>query len=505
MSRDTVELVMVASGCQGDADRRHLPLGLLYVGSALKRAGRDVSIFHLLPRDFEEYARGLRTRNPLWVGLSVLSGMTTFHAVQLTRLIKKASPSCPVAWGGHHPSAVPEQCLEDRDVDYVVIGEGEEAAVELTECLAGGGDPSGVANVGSKSGGVIRVNPVRTPQADLDRYELDWSLLPLEAYRFRTATGRVPVGFYSSRGCPFTCSFCATPAATGRAFRVHSPEYVVRNLETLRSEHGFNAVWFSDDNFMLREERGLEILRRLARAGIATDTLDMRLDQMKEPVLEEFRDLGVRGLFFGYESANDRVLEILSKGHDEALIRQRAEWLARYQLNVWASGIIGVPTETREEVARTLELAMDLRDLFAEGSTVSTYRYMPLPGTPLLEEAVRAGFRRPASSAEWRAIDPIGPHYAMSPWLPWMTPEDETQYAWIQELGRSGMFSMRRRNFFAINAVNNFFVRRLRRKAQAGRLRRDIDVRAFELCRDAYTLLRHGRRLGLRSRAVEGD
>jgi radical SAM superfamily enzyme YgiQ (UPF0313 family) len=136
----------------------------------------------------------------------------------------------------------------------------------------------------------------------------------------------------------------------------------------------------------------MEIIQRLEKIGITVDTLDLRLNQLDENMLRGFKDHGVQGLFFGFESGNDRILTLMKKGIDIAHIKRKVKLINQFGVTAWASGIIGVPTETRQEVYKTIDLAMWLRDNLPEGSTASTYRYMPLPKTELLTLAVQEGF-----------------------------------------------------------------------------------------------------------------
>jgi radical SAM superfamily enzyme YgiQ (UPF0313 family) len=319
-----IDLIMVCAGSQGPADKRHFPLGLIYVGSELERNGYNVKIWHLLPEEFEDALPEIRSRQPLWIGLSVLSGMTTFYAAQLSRRIREEMPKIFIVWGGHHASAVPEECLRENYIDYVIRGEGEDTAVEFSDGLLSNQDLSGILGLGFKNkDGHLIVNPDRPLVENLDRYELNWELVNIGDYINRNFQGKIPMSFYSSRGCPYKCAFCSTPLYTGRSFRAHSPEFVVKNLFYMKKTYGFNSVFFSDDNFMLNANRGWEIIKRLTEGGVSVNTLDVRLNQLNEEILAQFRDYGVQGVFFGYESGNDRILTLINKGIDVEHIRKK--------------------------------------------------------------------------------------------------------------------------------------------------------------------------------------
>jgi len=496
-----VDLVMVCAGMQGPNDKSHVPLGLLYVGTQLKLAGYDVAIRHLLPEEFDAGISAIRAHNPLWVGLSVLSGMTTYYAAELSRRIKTEIPGTPVIWGGHHASAVPLQCLAADYIDYVIVGEGELTAVEFSDTLLQGGDMSKVQGLGWKSlDGQIHLNSARPLIEDLDSLELDWELLDMTQYNSGCSRGYRNVGFFSSRGCPYRCAFCTTPTYTGKSYRAHSVEFVLRHLSYLRERYGYNGVFFSDDNFIFNQERSLEIIRRLAARGIKVNTLDVRVNQLNEKVVKSFADFGVSGVFFGFESGSDRILKLVRKGITVEEIKVKARLLNKFGICAWASSIIGLPTETREEAYATIDLGMWLRDNLAENSVVCNYRYMPLPNTPLLDLAVKEGFPYPMTPEEWKVIDPIGPYYS-SPWIKWMTPDDAKYFAWMQELGRARMFDFVRAAPLVPKIVHNFFARRFRVQALKRRSSMGLDMRAYCLMRDLYEIAVYGRRRRLISQA----
>lgn len=507
MVKANIDLIMVCAGLQGLSDRMHIPLGLLYIGSILEREGYNVKIWHLLPEEFGAAVDQISNREPLWVGVSVLSGTTTYYAAQLSKLLRVKIPITKIVWGGHHPSAVPIDCIKEPYVDYVIHGEGEETAVEFSEALIKKQDMSKILGVCYKDRtGRPILNPRRPLVKELDKYELNWELINIEEYRRTNFHGKTPVNFYSSRGCPYNCYFCATPLYTGRIFRSHSSEYVIKNLKYLKERYGFNSVFFSDDNFMIDVKRSMDIISGLGKIGMTIDTIDVRLNQLNNRLLKKFSDYGVNGIFFGYESGNDRVLKIMNKKLTVDLIKEKVKLISSYGITAWASGIIGVPSETREEVYNTIDFSMWLRNVLPEGSTVSVFRYMPLPGTKLLELAVREGFVYPTNAEDWRKIDPLSPYYKME-WLKWVTDRDERYFATVQELSRNRMLnyiSKKTTKSVVVATVNNFFVRRIRAKILSRKLHKwDLFLRLFDIVRNFYGLIMYKKTFSLRSKAVK--
>jgi len=111
-----IDLVMVTAGTQGDIDKKHPPMGLLYIGSSLRQAGFDVRIHHVLgtnEEEMEQTCQRIAKGNPLFVGVSVLSGMTTYCAAKFSQRLKQLDPAIKIVWGGHHPTIMAEQCVAE--------------------------------------------------------------------------------------------------------------------------------------------------------------------------------------------------------------------------------------------------------------------------------------------------------------------------------------------------------------------------------------------------------
>ncbi len=499
-----IDLIMVCAGSQGPADKMHVPLGLLYIGSALERAGYDVKIWHLMGDEIEDALPVIKAREPIWIGMSVLSGMTTYWAAQYSKRFRLEMPGTPIVWGGPHASAAPEECLREDYIDYVVRGEGEVTSVELSDALLTRGDVGPIMGLGFTDKEKPMLNFARPLVEDIDQFELNWELLDLRAYQttsYKQTVGKQSVAFFSSRGCPYKCAFCSTPRYTGKSFRAHSPAFVERNLSYLKDRYGFNSVYFSDDNFMTDRARGLEVIRRVTNLGISVDTLDVRLNQLNDEVMAGFSEMGAQGIFFGWESANNRVLKLMRKGLTIELIKEKALLFKKHGITAWASSIIGVPTETREEIFNTVDFSMWLRDTLPTRSTVASFRYMPLPNTALIDVAVAEGFEVPTRQEDWKKIDPIGPYYEMT-WSKWMTEEDHEFLVFVQELSRNGMLNHIPNWYYGLGLAHNFFVNRMRKKVLRRHRKIDAEYRGFHFMRNTASRIIRGRGAALDSQAA---
>jgi len=295
------------------ADMKHPPLGLLYLGGSLRKANFPVKIFHILPAEINKSALEIINQNPLFVGFSVMTGIPAYYAVQMSKKIKELNPEIPIIWGGHHPSLIPNQCLEENYIDAVIIGEGEETIVDLANALEQKKDLSSVLGIGFKKAKEIIINPPRPRIQNLDNLIVDWSLVNVSDYIISSGNERV-IGFYSSRGCPYNCGFCSSAKFFERTWRAHSSDYVVNSLKQLKEKFGINGVFFADDNFIIDRTRAFAIIKQLYDIGIRTKTLDIRTNHLDEELLSLLKKTKATGIFIGWESGCDRLLKLMNKG-----------------------------------------------------------------------------------------------------------------------------------------------------------------------------------------------
>ena len=164
--------------------KRQVPLGLLYVGGALRKNGHDVQIFHTTPNEIKRNAKIIIKKDPIFVGFSVITGNQTRYSAEMSKEIKKRS-DMPIVWGGPHPTLVTEQCLSEEYIDIVVRGEGEETSIDLAEALEKEGDLKKVKSIGYKDKkNKTRLTEPRPLIENLDKFKLDWDLIDVKDYHY---------------------------------------------------------------------------------------------------------------------------------------------------------------------------------------------------------------------------------------------------------------------------------------------------------------------------------
>jgi radical SAM superfamily enzyme YgiQ (UPF0313 family) len=323
-----------------------------------------------------------------------------------------------------------------------VRGEGEQTAVDLAAAISvGSTDFSKIEGLSWKApDGGIHHNPDRAFSRNIDAFVQDWSLVDPCRYTRSALDGGRYISLITSRGCPHHCAFCYNLVFNKRRWRAHSPEYVLNVVRHLKSLTEVDRLVFNDDNFMVNEERAFKLLEELKKIGVRVTWLEVRLDRFSDELLSRLKSLGVTNIFVGWESGVDATLERISKGFDRELIIRATKTAARQGIELDASAIVGFPFETESDWRATVQTALEMDRLHPGRIKFNIGVYVPYPGTPLAEEAIKSGFRFPDRSEDWAKFDIL--KGSMS--LPWIRPDQikmlnrADRYARMLYLGGGG-------------------------------------------------------------------
>lgn len=430
---DNQTIVLVNIKSPYTAENYAAPLGILYVGGTLKKSGFGVNVYHIASDEIDSIVEEVVAAKPLFIGFSTLTGKTIRGTTDMSKEIKKRAPSIPIVWGGVHPSLLPQQCLANEFIDFVIIGEGEVTAVELARALAKENNFERIKGIGYKNNGKIFINPARELIQDIDSYRIDWSLIDFNKVVYYNY-GKKSINYVTSRGCPFACNFCYNEVFNKRKWRGHSLGHVLEGLKELK-QHGIQAVHFNDDELFINMERVLEILKYLKELNIELLNCNVRLDSLNDNILQKLVDQNARRVFVGWESGCDRVLSLIGKKITKAEIIEKFKMLARYpELKVSAGGIIGIPTETWEETQETIDFAIKLVDI-VPATSLNLGTYIPFPGTKLYELALKNGFKPPVDLVDWAQFDIYHGKVNLS-WIKWADSQQQRIFILIDKYAK---------------------------------------------------------------------
>jgi len=381
------------------------------VGSAIKKAGFEIKLINVTEKEIQKTAQEIIDMNPEFVGVSVMTGMQTKHSAEFSKEIKKTNSKLPIVWGGIHPSLLPEQCLQEGYIDYVVIGEGEITIVDFVKELNAGRQFQKINGLGYKEDGKVIINPEREFIQNLDDYRLDFDLIDVNQYLFKLKDAQRTIAYKSSRGCSFNCAFCYNKVFNKGKWRAWSTDLVVKDINFLKEKYNIDAVKFYDDNFFINKQRAVEILEKI---NLPTHT-EIRIDMVTDDLAQRLKELKVSDFLIGIESGSNRMLKLINKGYAVDKIKEGVQILAKYDLYTTYSTIVGLPTETEEEFNATLDLMSWAHKTHPRaGFTLGSY--LPYPGSLMYQFAIEQGFNPPLRTEDWGKIDRFRKDFS-SPWI----------------------------------------------------------------------------------------
>jgi len=383
-------------------DAAYPPSGLLYLASVMEKAGQDVSLVDLTGNpDWRSVVRGLDAD---------LFGITCVTPnVPLVREISYLLPSDrPVVLGGAHPSFLPEDTLKQVRCDAIVKGEGEEVIETVLNDLKKGNLKK------IYEGGVVRVKAIPKPSrhlVDLHRY---------------TPGGEKTTPIYTSRGCPFKCSFCSK--ISGKTYRILPLERVLSEIEDVMN-HGFSHILLSDDNILVQPERFRTLMKAIKPFG-----LRFRLNQdaraIDGKIMRLAREAGCCEISFGIETGSQKMLNLMNKQTTVEANRKAILAAKENGIKTKAYFIVNFPGEDDFTVEETLEFARQVKpDKWLLSS------FAPLPGSDTFQNPMKYGITW--VSPRWEDYYLVGKEGKFSPCFTTKDLSFERQFDLHQKMFRS--------------------------------------------------------------------
>jgi len=400
-------LVLIQPGI-GDMDmfREHPtpPVGLLCAASLIAGGMEIRLVDQRNDRDWRGSLAKALDAGTVAIAVTSMTGEMILHALKAAREARRFSKA-PLVWGGIHASLLPEQTAAHELADYVVEGEGEAAFAELVRRLAAGADTGGIPGVWRKVNGKPEGAP-RAALLDMDQLPpVPYHLVDMEKYVQLYHGGRRTLFYQSSRGCPHHCAYCYNHAFNGGRWRARDAEQILKELAELKARYRLDAVYIWDDNFFIDHARAMKIIAGMKDLGLSCllHGADVEtIARMTDADLDFLQSAGVESLSLGVESASDRVrADILKKHGSIDLVRRQLSRFRGRPIEISCYFILGFPSETREEMKKTIRFAMDVLRMGPNFHMERFFIYTPYPGTELFDTLEKEGVRFPSSLEEW--------------------------------------------------------------------------------------------------------
>lgn len=389
------------------------PLGLAYLARTLLSNGSTVAVVDAIGEKIDQFIRddfyvyqGLTIEETIdridpstnLIGLSCMFTQDWPWIRLMIRAIRARFPETIIIAGGEHITALPEFSLRDApELDYCVLGEGEQAIVDFVNALD---DPERLEEVTGlaflRGDEVVRTKPrARIRDVDAVGYPA-WHLFPMENYlTSRNAHGVFlgrTMGILATRGCPYKCTFCSNPVMYGNLWMARSPKDVLdeiqHDIETYQAEN----IDFYDLTMILKRSWIIEFCKLIVERGMKF-TWQLPTGTRSEVIDDEVSGwlyrTGCRNITYAPESGSEETLKLIKKQVHVPKVIESIKAALRNGIHVKCNIIIGFPHETRRHVIETMKFVWRLAVIGTHD--VGIFMFSPYPGSALFKELQEEG------------------------------------------------------------------------------------------------------------------
>lgn len=409
-----------------------IPLGLLYIAAVLNKRGYSVKVYDA-DTDFTErglaytnlnraesqkdYVKALGDRShPSWIELRQViesyrpdfigvTMMTPAHSsCRSVFKIAKERPGVVVIAGGPHVTITGKDVMRDNpEIDFAFSGEAENSILEFMDIFSlGKRDFASVRGLMYRSGDTINFSGKAQRIDNLDELPIpDRELL----YN-REKYGRDILGMMvGSRGCPFSCAFCASVPLWEKKVRLRSPENIMRELGYLFERYGVKSFGFWDDTFTTNRRSIMQfcgLVEKKYGNRLSWDCLT-NVNCIDEELLKTLKKSGCKRIRIGVESGSDEILKKIRKDITTDLVMKAAGLIRKYGFWLHAYFMVGIPYETEEDLKKTIAFIKRLNP-----DSLNLCTFTPYPGTELYDYVVRHNLMR--RNCDYSFYDSVGHH-----------------------------------------------------------------------------------------------
>ncbi|MGE5392047.1 MAG: B12-binding domain-containing radical SAM protein [Deltaproteobacteria bacterium] len=388
----------------------YFPLGIGYIASYIRQFDISVKLVdpqaqHLDDKDITDI---IKEEQFDLIGISSATP-EFYNAVNIAKLTRDNSPQTSIILGGCHASAMPEGILEEYHelFDFICIGEGEITVLEVCKLL-GGELPDkrqirGIAFWDKETAQTVRTE-AREYITDLDmlpypaRDLVDMSLYHAHAHNARSNN---TFQIITSRGCPFQCTFCASGLTLGKKYRMHSPEYIVSEIEFLMEQYGARHFLIQDDTFTINKARLKKTCEMIISKGLDIEWFCFsQVSVVDKETLELMKRAGCYSIGFGVESADETVLSNICKSIKPAQAENAIKMANSLGYKTQAFFIFGNEGDSKETINKTIRFAL------RSNPTLAFFNILvPYPGTEVFRKFMS---EQPIQEIHWSDFVAIG-------------------------------------------------------------------------------------------------
>ncbi len=393
--------------------RPSMPLGLAYIAASLRRAGHEVSLLDAVAEAPDRVTRDGRIHR---LGLPpdeildrldpeaeaiALTNMWSFSwplVREILQKIKARRPDVPLVCGGEHFTGLPEFSLKQAPIDYVVLGEGDETAVELFAALEAGEPVDDVAGIAFLRDGEMVRTPKRGRTTAIDDLPWPaWDLVDLATYNeYDLVTGLhagMTVPILATRGCPYQCTYCSSPNMWTTKYVTREPSDVADEIEFYYHTKGARNFPFQDLTAIVKRDWIVAFCNELLDRGLPGITWQFPSGTRCEVIDDEVANLlyrtGGRALAFAPESGSEETRKLIKKKMKTESLLDAVAHSVRNRLNITAFLVMGFPHDEPKHLRDTEKLVRKLAIMGIDDIAIGFF--FPIPNTELYYQLLERG------------------------------------------------------------------------------------------------------------------
>jgi len=384
------------------------PIGIMHLAAVL-RDKYEVIIKDYSGREIDEneVKRDIEKAEPFLVGLRVLTGPPIPRAIKISEIAKEFGKI--VVWGGPHPTVLPEQTLENKNIDAVIIGEGELTFQTLIKYFEG--KKVKLEGAGIKKKGKIIITQPSKKSVDLDKMPMPaWDLVEnVNKYFPEKKHNEIPIS--TTRGCAFKCGFCHNSNKNVKqylgCYRIAHPKRAIEEYKFVQGlvKNEIDTLNVGEDLHLVSEDYTKKFCKEIAESGRQLMWYtSSRYHTLNKEIIDLIAKTKCTRVLLGVESGSERIQKMNNKTIELNRSIKVARYLRKKGIFLTNAYIFGHPTETTDELKRTIEF---IKKIPADENLIQLYR--PMPGTPYFEICVSQGkVKVPEKLEDWGRFGVLG-------------------------------------------------------------------------------------------------
>ena len=404
------------------SDRDTIPNGILLIAAYLREQGKDVIVTDLAGLEEKDWIipdadiYGISTTTPQYP-----------HAIKVVKKLKDRQ-ECIVVLGGFHPTVMPEETIKESLVDIVVVGEGEEAMLDIC---------NGKRDKIIYSPLIKDINKLPSPAIDMiDTYE--YLSIGTNAY---VSGAKREAYIQTARGCPYNCSFCCQRKMWRGSVREYSVKHVMEEVDLNINKYNVEQIYFNDDTFILSEKRVRQICKEMIKRDVVWHCLS-RVDRVSPEILDTMYKSGCRAVTFGIESGSNTMLSKMNKLVNTEQATEAVKMAKEAGLKVRCQMIVGFPGETDETIEETKKFVKR-----TVADTWGFHAFVPFPGCDVWDNPEKYGFKIDKSKLDFGDFHTIG---RPNEWHAIINPQADKVRKWLSYLIKQAS----NKNIFKLDVKN---------------------------------------------------